>query len=162
MRSSGYTLIELLIVISIIALLSVVGFVNFKDFSANQVAVKAAGQVQTLLRLAQSNATSSTKCNALGSSSWSLVFLDNKAIELRCNPGNSLQKVYNLDPGQVQIQCGTTNIIPTTFTYATGVGTLTISNCSQYPVTLSATNTNNTNVLPKSFKVSSGGAINVQ
>ena len=62
----GFTLIELLVVIAITSILAVMGFVNFKDFSSNQISVKAAGEIQTILRLAQSNATSSTLCDSKG------------------------------------------------------------------------------------------------
>src|SRR3989344_549373 len=103
---SGYTLIELLVVISIISILAVLGFVNFKDFATNQVTVKAQGEVQTLLRLAQSNATSSTLCNGNVVTSWHLRFTSGTVIELRCNPGNPgefLQRSYTLENARVEI-----------------------------------------------------------
>lgn len=175
MRSAGYTLIELLVVISIISILSVVGFVNFKDFSSDQVAVKAVGQVQTYLRLAQSNATSSTICPGQGgATSWSVVFTnDAKTIQLRCNPNDFLKRIYSLDPAQVSSirgsDCGSDTAIntttrPLTITYLSGVGTLAFSttdtntsSClqSSTSITIRLSNT-------KSLTLNKGGAINVQ
>lgn len=175
MRSSGYTLIELLIVISIIALLSVVGFVNFKDFSSNQVAVKAAGQVQTLLRLAQSNATSSTTCNNLGSLSWSLIFLDNKTIELRCDPADYLQRTYTLENATISLQCspnpsicppsGATFNPPLKVSFSSLYGKVTfpegdtcVGNASTVMIVVKNTNIDSY----KCLTISKGGTINVQ
>lgn len=86
MRPVGYTLIELLIVLSIISLLTIVGFVNFKDFATDQVIIKAAGQVQTMLRLANRNASSSVKCTKTDpAASWLLTFAsDKKTLSLGC------------------------------------------------------------------------------
>ena len=165
MRSAGFTLIELLIVIAIIALLSLVGFVNFKDFAANQVIVKAAGEVQTLLRLAQSNATTSTLCNNQGATSWSLKFSNAQTIELRCNPSDYLYKTYTIANAQLSIKCDTTNLLlPATFTYSVGVGTLAISpDCLQsINFTISKPSGSSSNAVPQSFTISKGGAINVQ
>jgi len=160
----GYTLIELLVVIAIVTLLATLGFVNFKDFAAQQVTIKAAGQIQTLLRLAQSNATSSTLCNGQGATSWFLSFTSS-SIDLRCNPGNFLKNTYTLENASLQLQCsGASNLsFPATFTYVTGVGTLTTA-CPQTSTSIIFTisNTLNPSASPKTFSISKGGAINVQ
>ncbi len=84
MRSAGYTLIELLVVISIIGILSVVAFVNIKEFSSSQALKKAAGEVQSFLRLAQSNASSSTLCNGVGGVPWT-VTINTNTVVITCN-----------------------------------------------------------------------------
>lgn len=161
MRSGGFTLIELLVVISIMAIMVVVGFVNFKDFAQDQVLNKAAGQVQTYMRLAQSNATSSTLCNAQGATSWSLKFVTANSIELRCDPADYEYRKYALDGAQMQIKCGSANLIfPTTFTYSTGAGTFK-TDCLG-TVTFTLTNASNPGASSKSFNISQGGAIDVQ
>jgi len=50
----------------------------------HQAAVKAAGQIQSFLRLAQANASSSTNCNGVQATDWS-VRLESQAIRLYCN-----------------------------------------------------------------------------
>lgn len=174
MRSAGYTLIELLIVISIIALMSIMGFVAFKNFASNQILVKAKGQIQSLLKLAQSNATSSTLCGTQGATSWSLKFntiSNSTSIELRCDPGNFLPRpAYALENAKIdQIKgtgCAAALSFPVTFNYKVGVGTLTIdppetclSNASSIDIKLS--NINNSS-MTDTLKMSKGGAVDVQ
>lgn len=103
MRSAGYTLIELLVVISIIGILSVVAFVNIKDFSSSQALKKAAGDVQSFLRLAQSNATSSAFCNKVDGVDvygvdWKVVFSSTK-LEIMCGTAGTLIKTLSLQDG---------------------------------------------------------------
>lgn len=143
----GYTLIELLVVISIIALLAVVGFVNFKTFSANQVAVKAAGQIQSYLRLAQTNASTSTKCkNGLETTGWSVV-LNTASVELECNGVN--QRTYALE--NVDIENPDSCIL----VYSIGTGALNNS------CIFTVINRSNRD-LSKTVEVTKGGAINVE
>ena len=132
----GYTLIELMVVIAIIAILSLVGFVNFKSFSVNQIPVKAAGQVQSYLRLAQSNATTSTLCNGLTANNWFLTFSIPKpvtvSVELGCSnsvTGNYQQSIYTLDNVTLGFYCSNsrvTNFLSSsssiTYAYAIGFG----------------------------------------
>lgn len=173
MRSAGFTLIELLVVISIISFLSAIGFVNYNSFSSNQVPVNAVGQIQSFLRLAQSNATSSTKCNGQGSTSWYLKFLNNTTIELRCNSSNSsdnLQKSYTLENSRIKsINCGSVVVsVPLTLNFSSGVGALTFSTATPLGACLPSDNWTFTieNILDtnktKTFNISKGGAVNVQ
>lgn len=170
----GYTLIELLVVISIIAILSVIGFANYKNFSSDQVVTKAEGQIQSLLRLAQSNATSSTKCNDSGSTSWSLIFLNATTIELRCNPSDFLSSTTTLENAQIDTITGSNcmaispSTTPFTITYSSGSGTQTLSYTGASLAclasdtwTFSLKNTEDA-TKTKQFTISKGGAINVQ
>lgn len=173
MRPAGFTLIELLVVISIIAVLSIVGFVNFKGFSQDQVTDKAVGQIQTYLRLAQSNATSQTLCNGQGAASWSLKFLtDAKTIELHCDPNDYLKNTYILENASFTIT-GAANCpisLPAILSYSSGAGTPNLSagnpttdTCLKSPtITFAVLNTKNPAALPRAFGVSKGGAINVK
>ena len=45
-NSKGYTLIEILVVISIMAILFTVGFAGYRDFSRRQVLLGAVNQIQ--------------------------------------------------------------------------------------------------------------------
>lgn len=182
MRPAGYTLIELLVVIAIMSILAVGGFVNFKDFSAGQVAIKAAGQIQTYLRLAQSNATSSTTCNGQGAIMWYLVFTSATDIDLRCDTAtttNAYYKNYSLESG-VQIDsitgssCGATalSINSVIVKYAVGTGTFSFSanDSSGNPVNATCLGSSSLTFTTKyissnstrSFTITKGGAINVQ
>lgn len=172
MRPVGYTLIELLVVISIISLMAIIGFANFKDFSRDQVVVKAAGQVQSLLRLAQSNATSSTLCNGSGATSWYINITDdanNSIIQLNCDPGGTLRS-YPLENAKVSIAAsGCSFNLPVRISYAVGTGAQTLASSGASDTclksskfTLTITNFPNPSASPKSFNVSKGGAIDVQ
>lgn len=173
MRSvRGFTLIELLVVISIISILSGVGFVNYKGFSANQDAINASTQIQSLLRLAQSNATSSTKCNNQGATDWSLNFLDTTTLELRCNPNNYLHRSYALESVQIESISGLSSdsgcTLPVALSFSNRLGVLKIASLNSSTACLSS---NSWSVKVKSssdankfktFTLNKGGAIDVQ
>lgn len=174
---SGYTLIELLVVVSIIGIMSLVGFVSFRGISANQISVKAAGEVQTLLRLAQSNATTSTLCNGLGALSWKLLFNltagPNTTIRLFCSNSttNHEHRVYTLENAEISLIKGSSGADCkgkyTELTYLVGVGTLTFSdgfdNCikNSNSLTITVRNKNNT-TLTKNITIYKGGRIDVR
>lgn len=160
--SAGYTLIELLVVITIMAILALIGFFNLNNFSKSQITVKAVGQVQSLLRLAQSNATSSTNCNNQGATSWSVV-ADATNLKLRCNPGDYLHRTYTLENSRIEgIQYLS---FPATFTYAIGSGALSIGGCSGSCATAASITFTIKNLINnelKSFNLSKGGAVNAR
>ena len=135
MRSAqGFTLIELLVVISIISILGVMGFVNFKDFSTDQVALKGVGQIQSLLRLAQTNATSFTVCNGITATAWYLNFPNSNTIQLNCNPGGTV-KTYTLQDAQIVVtgDSGCAIPFPLTVNYSTGAGTQSLVSAGALP-----------------------------
>lgn len=164
--SAGFTLIELLVVISIIGVLSVVGYANFKNFGNSQIAKKGAGEVQTFLRLAQSNASTSTLCNGQPAQGWSLKFTEPSKVELHCDPTDYKKNTLNLENATISfdcsIHCSLTNPI---FKYAIGSGSLTISptsnelGASDFVI---ITITNSKDGSKESFKITKQGAINVQ
>lgn len=173
MKSAGYTLVELLVVISIMSMLAVVGFVNFRGISSDQVTIKAVGQIQTLLRLAQSNATSGTLCGSSGGVPWSLVF-NSGNVGLACGSPSTIQKTYILENAQIYSLISsnscTVNLATTQFyvAYSTGVGILTVSysgatdNCKASDNwTFTIRNAQDT-TKTKTLILSKGGTINVQ
>lgn len=181
-KTSGYTLIELLIVISIISVLGIVGFVNYKSFSSDQVVVKAAGQIQTVLRLAQSNATTSTLCSdGQHSGPWLVVF-NQTSLFLACGSSSALERTYNLETAETNSILGSSScsiIVPSvtspftisffppdpenptsaglTFSYSGATATCLGSSTWTFTV-------RNTKDITKTtvFKLSKGGAIDVQ
>lgn len=166
MRSQGFTLIEILVVISIISILAVVGFVNFKDSVSDQKTSKAIGEIQTLLRLAQSNATSSTICNGQGATSWSLKFSNQTTLELRCQPNDYLKSSQTLENAQIAFLIGSNSCpvdlatTPFTVTYKTGAGAFAVSYSGSTPTCLASDNWTFT-VNTKTLILSRGGAIDV-
>lgn len=60
-KLKGYTLIEILIVLTVVAILFGAGFVGYRDFSRRQVVLGAAKIIQGDLRRAQQNALSGIK-----------------------------------------------------------------------------------------------------
>ncbi len=62
MRQLGYTFIELLVVISVIAVLSSFVFINYRGASNDELMRKDLSRVQSIYKQAQANATSSTVC----------------------------------------------------------------------------------------------------
>lgn len=60
-RTSGYTLIELLIVMAIIAILVTIGYLNFQDYSRHQALISAARSIQVNIRQAEEYAAAGKK-----------------------------------------------------------------------------------------------------
>ncbi len=175
---SGFTLVELLVVITITALVGIVVFANFKNFTQDQVLNKAVGQIQTYLRLAQANATAGVLCNNQGGVPWSVKFDGNKLkLSLTCGTLESEQKVQTLEGAEVvSIQCspvpnascppdGSTFPPPLTvnFTALNGnVGFAGGDSCITSASTLMIVLRNQKNDAKACFTISQGGAIDVQ
>ena len=66
MKSKGYTLIEVLVVLTIIGVLFSVGFASYRDFSRRQALAGIAKQIVGEMRLAQQMALSGEKPSACG------------------------------------------------------------------------------------------------
>jgi len=168
----GYTLIELLLVLSITSIIGIIGYVNYKDFSSDQIVIKAVSDVQSVLRLAQSNATSSTLCsNGQYIGPWSLVF-NQTSIYLTCGLANQVQKIYNLENAQINSILGSSCLeenssLPFTVQYSNLDGGLDFPSAGSDTCkgslswTFTLTNTIDTSKL-KSFTISRGGAIDVE
>lgn len=94
---AGFTLIELMVVISITAVLGTLGIAGYVNFNRTQVLQAASNEVVTILNLAKSRAQSQIKPPALCSSSQTLDGYEVKitqpkdyALYLRCS-GSSKQ-----------------------------------------------------------------------
>lgn len=109
MKSKGYTLIEILIAVSIIGLLFGVGYANYRDFSRRQSALSILKNIQGDLRLAQQLALSGqkpddTNCDSPNTlSGYSFGVLSATSYEIRpvCSGGavSSAYKTVTLGPG---------------------------------------------------------------
>ncbi len=178
----GFTLIELLIVISITSILTIVGIANFKDFADEQAIVKATGQIQSFLRLAHRNASSSVKCtDTEAAASWLVTFQTNKnTLTLICKSPTSETTIKNLNlASNVEINQITTNPIcpvtefpdyTATLIYSAPLGQIDftiargVPNFECYPNTsdIKVTVKDNKTQVTKDITVSKGGEINVE
>jgi prepilin-type N-terminal cleavage/methylation domain-containing protein len=88
----GYTLIEILVAMTIIGVLFGVGYVSFRDFSRRQTLNGVAKLIQGDLRLAQGDALSGQKPD-----------------DVRCNPPNTLESysfnVYSTSEYKIEANC---------------------------------------------------------
>lgn len=80
----GFTLVELVVVISIMSILFVAGVVNFGTLRENQNLTSATFDLQSLIRLAQSNATSGVQCGSSPAFDWRITILGATDIILSC------------------------------------------------------------------------------
>ncbi len=114
----GYTLIEVLVGITIIGLIFAVGYVNFRDFSRRQAINGQARALKGDLRLAQEKSLSGVKpadsrCdppNKLNGYNFRVVNALNYVVEANCTGGNVLVKSVNL-PSDVTISIPSPNPI---------------------------------------------------
>lgn len=83
----GFTLIELLVVMAIIGILGVFTLANFSGFGETKKLDNAVLDIQSILRTAQSNATSNVQCTQF-SAVWQVEFsADGVTTNLKCqNP----------------------------------------------------------------------------
>ncbi len=91
MFKKGYTLIEILVVISIIALLMQGGLASYRTFSRRQLIVNVRRQVEGDLRLAQQQSLSGFKCESSNATfsgvSFTLVDRTSYLISAVCSDG---------------------------------------------------------------------------
>lgn len=101
----GFTLVEILVVITIMGILATLGIINYRTFQATQVLNEGVSLLQSTLRAAQSNATAAVKCGNLGAATWMVTFGSNSSFSLQCNTPTSSTlspRNYNL-PENIQI-----------------------------------------------------------
>ena len=105
MWHKGFTLVELMVVISILSLLGLVSYANIRKFREGQVIEKSASDLQSLLRLAQSNATARLKCNGQFGATWLVEFANRQTINLKCyvNGPASTQQTLSFSGTNIQV-----------------------------------------------------------
>lgn len=93
---SGYTLIEILVALTIVALVFGIGYVSFRDFARRQAVAALARSIIGDLRLAQEQSLSGKKpsdifCNSpntLNGYNFRVVSSQNYVLEANCSGGN--------------------------------------------------------------------------
>ena len=95
---SGYTLIEILVAISIIGVLFSFGFVSYRDFSRRQALSGLVKQIQGDLRLAQGDAAAGYKpSGCLGTlDSYSFYISSNSVYKVQANCGATTTDVKSV------------------------------------------------------------------
>lgn len=80
----AFTLIELLVVIAIMGMIGTYVLANYRSFGEDQNLKSAVLNVVSLLKIAQTNATTNANCNTQYSATWQVIFSDTKTISLNC------------------------------------------------------------------------------
>lgn len=81
---SGYTLVELLVVMTILSLIGLFTFINLGNFRQDKLLDATLTNLQSLIRTAQANAHSGVVCAGVGGATWSVEFKDDKTANLKC------------------------------------------------------------------------------
>lgn len=172
-RQLGYTLIEIIVVLSILSLLSFFAFANYQTLKEDQLLKTSASDIAGLIRLAQSNSTSRYNCNSSTGASWMVVFKNSTSLDLSCQVApSSAVVVKSITLGShilvdtIVGSCPST--LPVTVTYSpllanvsfTDSGLPTCVGTTVSSITVNLKNTSNNEV--KSFKINKGGAIDAQ
>ena len=124
----GFTLIELIVVISVAAILSVIGIAAFVSYNQTQSLNTAAADIASMFSLAKSRAASQAKPSACSSQTLSgyqiLIVIDDKTYELNaiCPPVTSLI-LRNTLPNPITFSSAD----PTTYFFPVLIGGLSAS-----------------------------------
>ncbi len=108
MTRRGYTLIELLVGISIIAIIFSIGFVSYREFSRRQALVGILKQVKSDLRLAQQFALTGQKpdgCSTLSGYKFNRDDSLNYSLIAVCSNGSYIYKSVSM-PTDTTISAG--------------------------------------------------------
>ena len=116
---SGYTLIELLVTLTIVGLLFGFGFVNFRDFSRRQSLQGAAEKIRGDLRLAQSDALSGQKpssgCPTLDSYGFNVTSTTSYSLYAYCTSGKQVDIKDVTLPSDISISISPSTLNPIKF-----------------------------------------------
>ena len=120
MEKRGYTLIEILVALTIVGLIFAIGYVNFRDFSRRQSLAGQARSMKGDLRLAQGEALAGNKpsdvfCNPpnrLNGFNFRVTGSSTYRVEANCTGGNVITKNVTL-PADMSISTPSPN--PITF-----------------------------------------------
>ncbi len=169
----GFTLVELLVVITIMAIVGAYALSNFGSFGEDQKLKSATQDIQSLLRQAQANATTKAICSSRYDATWQVEFSsDKKTINLNCQESLSLpsptptsKKTLAIDKNNSSIStvsgisCPTGTPLTITFDPLTGkINFVGYNSCMSLTITL----TNSKTTATKSLTIEKGGRIYAQ
>jgi prepilin-type N-terminal cleavage/methylation domain-containing protein len=119
-KYAGYTLIEILVSLTIVGLIFGIGYVNFRDFSRRQALAGVARSIKGDLRLAQEQALAGKKptsafCNSpnqLNGYNFRVISSQSYQLEANCSGGSVMTKTGTL-PSDISVSTPSPN--PITF-----------------------------------------------
>ncbi len=160
--AQGFTLIELLVVISITAVIGIYAIANFRSFGADQNTKSSALEIQSFLRLAQSNSTSNLKCQSQPTTNWFIVFTSNTSLDLKCQnsvgTSSSLKSLSMPENITYTVANASGDCTPNQVNFAPLTGAMTTSNCSSGSIIINLANSKGGS---KQVRVEQGGRIYV-
>lgn len=157
----GFTLVEILVVVAIMAVVGIFTLSNYAAFGEDQNLKNGLLDIQSQLRAAQSNATANFKCNTEYSSAWQVEFADTKIINLKCKESVNafLKKQVTLKSNISQAVTGTGSNCsePPTINFTPLSGKMDLGNvsCISFRIVLTNSKTGST----KSLVIEQGGRI---
>ncbi len=136
---NAFTLIELIVVISIMGVLGLVAFANFGSLRDDATLKKATADLQSKLRSIQTDASSNTKCNGNSALSWKGTFSKVSSTEYKLTvsceyagvPDSIVSgKTYTFEPNieianVVSGNCPTDLVNPVSVSFASLTGKVT-------------------------------------
>jgi prepilin-type N-terminal cleavage/methylation domain-containing protein len=156
MKSKGYTLIEILVVLTVIGIIFGIGYAAYRDFSRRQALAGAAKMVEGDIRSAQQNALSGQKpisgCTSLNGVSFDITSATTYSINYVCGGGVLVKNSVTL-PTNITIAVSPLSGDPILFKVL-GDGT-NIPNGGNVIITITQAGTNKTSTIT----IGSGGDI---
>lgn len=171
---SAFSLIELLVVLGIMSIIGVVSIANFGSFGESQKLGNAASDIQSLLKLSQTNAGSRVVCGGNFGASWWVDFSSSsQVLNLKCAvPATPVQTVkthslaesLGVDSVSADSFCSFTYPITIKFSplyshvsFSDASGASCVTNAKFLTIIIK----NSKNSEQKSIKVDKGGAVSV-
>ena len=158
---NAFTLVELLVVTAIMAILGVYVIANYTSFGEDQNLKNAALDIQGLLRNAQANATSNTKCAGTFFATWQVEVLNSTTFNLKCSASVTPQKTLQLTANnEIKVVSGddaSCPAIPFSISFAPISGSIDLGGVSCTSLTFTIKNTK-TGTL-KDLTINKGGRV---
>lgn len=117
-HQAGFTLIELLVVVAIIGVLTSIGVASYNNFNERRIVEKAARELKTNLRLAQSKAMNNEKdtsfCGGDVLDGWYIEYIDSLSYKLygRCGGSEFDTQTITLENARFNDNFGTIQFKP--------------------------------------------------
>lgn len=162
LAAPGFTLVELLVVIALVAVVGTITLANFRTFGEDENLKSAILDIQSQFRVAQTNATTNVKCAAQYGTTWQVEFASTNTVNLKCSASSNPQKTSPLGTNiEIQQVSGTGSNCPTALPFTVGFAPLNGKidfgdlRCTSLTITLKNNKTEST----KSLSIEQGGRI---
>lgn len=102
----GFTLVEILVAITIIGLVSVLAIPNLRKFNEDQILTDTSNDLVRVLKQAQSSSMSGIQCAGVASTSWELS-VTSTGYSLVCKNATGSDTTYTKTISELTITCNT-------------------------------------------------------